>query len=314
MNRIAVIDLGTNTFHLQITDTGSDEMPGNVFKLTLPVKLGEGGINQGIIQPEAMLRGIDAIEQFTGHISRFRPDQISAVATAAIRDAKNGNDFVNRVQELTGIKIKVIDGEEEARLIYLGVRRTVSMDDKISLTMDIGGGSVEFVICNESEIFWRKSYPLGAARLMDRFHRSDPISVDEQKLLDLFFDDTLGDLLKECDKRKPEQLIGSAGAFSSFRELIKGKFHIAESEFYTSGTEINPAQFKQIAGILVMSTHQQRCKMPGLIALRVDMIVVSALLTSYILRKTPVQKIWVSDFSLREGIFFSLTSGTRTAK
>ena len=167
MKRIAVIDLGTNTFHLLITETGDTIVPGNICKETIPVKLGEGGINQRLINPEAFQRGIRAIERFAELISLHQVSDIKAMATAAIRSASNGHDFISAIKDRTGIEVEVIDGDKEAGLIYAGVREAVHLSAETSLIMDIGGGSVEFILCNAEKVFWKKSYPMGAAKMMD---------------------------------------------------------------------------------------------------------------------------------------------------
>ena len=163
MKHVAIIDLGTNTFHLLITEINGTVGPGNICKKTIPVKLGHNGINQGVIHADAFLRGIKALENFHQLIIQHGVKQVKAMATAAIRNASNGDEFIAEVKKKTGIKIEMIDGETEARLIYAGVREAVKLGTETGLIMDIGGGSVEFIICNSTKIFWKRSFPLGAA-------------------------------------------------------------------------------------------------------------------------------------------------------
>lgn len=306
MKRIAVIDLGTNTFHLLITEIGEVIFPGNVCKETIPVKLGEGGINQEHINPEAFQRGIKAMEKFAELIALHRVSEVKAMATAAIRSASNGMDFIFEIRKRTGIEIEMIDGEKEAALIYAGVREAVHLNAKTSLIMDIGGGSVEFILCNAAEVFWKKSYPIGAAKLMDQFHHSDPISKADIDQIIAHLDGLLSELFDECHKHPPVLLIGSAGAFETFEELIRRRFKGNEEVSVSPAKDINLQYFAIVADDLMHSTHEQRRSMKGLIPLRVDMIIVATIITEYIIRKLPVKRLILSGYSLKEGILFDL--------
>ena len=309
MERIAVIDLGTNTFHLLITETGGSIIPGNICKETIAVKLGEGGINQGMINPDAFKRGIAAMERFHELIISHQVTQVKAMATAAIRSASNGTGFIAEIKNTTGIDIEIIDGEKEAGLIYLGVREATKMSKEPSLIMDIGGGSVEFILCNTSEIFWKKSYPIGAAKMMDLFHHSDPISKEDTWKITQHLDETLIELEDECRKHKPQTLIGSAGAFETFAELVKRKFNPRKQKSSLSSTDIKLEHFHEIASLLLRSTHEERSQMPGLIALRVDMIVVATIITQYVMRLPDMKALVLSAYSLKEGVLFEMISG-----
>ncbi|HXC03767.1 MAG TPA: phosphatase, partial [Bacteroidia bacterium] len=177
--RLAIIDLGTNTFNLLIAETHADGSYRVIFKTKVASKLGEGGINEGIIRPPAFQRGIDALKGYKIKMEELGVQTIYAFATSAIRSASNGSDFVQAVKEQTGIEIKVISGDREAELIYYGVRKAVHMQESYSLIMDVGGGSTEFIIANKHRIIWKQSFNLGAARLLARFHESDPITIVE---------------------------------------------------------------------------------------------------------------------------------------
>ena len=308
MKRIAAIDLGTNTFHLLITELLESIVPGNIYKETIPVKLGEGGINQGFIKEEAYIRGIRAMEKFAELIHLHQVTEVKAMATAALRSASNGEEFIAEVKDKTGIEIEIIEGDKEAILIYKGVREAVKMGKITHLIMDIGGGSVEFILCNAEEVFWKKSYPLGAAKLMEQFHHSDPISQDDMNAITAHLDNTLPELFTECLKHTPHPLIGSAGAFESFAELVKRRFSPDDAESNLPAREIDIARFQELAAILIKSTHQQRTEMPGLIPLRVDMIIVATIITRYIIAKLEIRSLILSDYSLKEGVLFSLLS------
>jgi exopolyphosphatase/guanosine-5'-triphosphate,3'-diphosphate pyrophosphatase len=298
--RLSILDLGTNTFHLLIADIASGKPPILIYQDTIAVKLGEGGLTKGQISDRAFSRGIEALRKFKADIVKYQTDQVRAVATSAIRSAKNGKEFIQKARLETDIVPEIINGDQEAELIYRGVRKAVPMNDN-SLIIDIGGGSVEFIICNNEQIFWKKSYPLGAARLIEQFHHSDPISKNDRELLYNYFDSTLIDLKQELTFYKPSVLIGSAGAFETFAAMAKPAFN---STFEKPGYTFNLNEFEAISMVILNSTHDERVQMPEIIPVRTDMIVVATLLTKYVLEISAVRSFKLSCYSLKEGILF----------
>ncbi|SFA45307.1 exopolyphosphatase / guanosine-5'-triphosphate,3'-diphosphate pyrophosphatase [Pedobacter suwonensis] len=302
--RVAVIDLGTNTFHLLIAET-AEEQPEILYKTNVPVKLGEGRINDNTIIPAAFKRGIDCLKDFSKTIVNYQVDLVRATATSAVRSAENGKDFVNAVKEQAGIKIEIISGDEEAELIYQGVKLSGAIQQP-SLIMDIGGGSVEFILCDSEKLIWKKSYNIGAARLMQKFFNSDPLSDTDKQHILFHIQQQLTDLFAICEKYKPQMLIGSAGAFETFAELVSGKHHqnIAVEQLKTY--LFNYDDYIDISLKLINSTHQQRVEMPGIIPLRVDMIVIAALITNYVLGRAKINRLMLSSYDLKMGILASM--------
>ena len=179
----AIIDLGTNTFHLLIV-----EDKNTLFKDSVPAKIGKGGISQGIISEEGIQRALTVLKRFKQIIDEqgVRAERVFATGTSAIRNAGNKEEFVKRVLEETGIQIQVISGDKEAELIYFGVKEAVDITET-SMIMDIGGGSVEFIICNNEKIFWKQSFEIGGQRLMDKFMKNDPISMRSVQQMNDYF-------------------------------------------------------------------------------------------------------------------------------
>ena len=295
----AVIDLGTNTFHLIIAEL-SDEDPRILFKTNLPVKLGEGKINENIIIPAAFERGISALKGFKEEIDKHRVNVVKAIATSAIRSAENGSDFVKAAKQ-AGIEITVIEGDQEAEYIYQGVNAT-GLINVSSLIIDIGGGSTEFIICNSNGILWKKSYNIGAARLQQAYFQSDPISIADQQAIHGRLQTELEDLKAACELFKPMQLIGSAGAFESFVTMINTDQDIKK----LNSTSIDLAGYLELSRKLITSTHAEREKFEGLITLRVDMIVIAALITNYVLEMIHPEKLSVSTYDLKMGVLSTL--------
>ncbi|MCF6405054.1 exopolyphosphatase [Chitinophaga filiformis] len=297
--RAAVIDLGTNTFHLIIGDL-TDKDLRVVYKTTVPVLLGQARINDNLIIPQAFERGIRTLKDFRGIIDAHNVDVVRAIATSAIRNAVNGHDFVEAAK-VAGIDIQVITGDEEAAFIFNGVK-ALGIIQQTSLIMDIGGGSTEFIICNEDGLIWKKSYDLGAARLMQAFFHSDPIgNTDRCAIIDLL-DKALSGLEAACLRYKPEMLIGSAGAFESFAILLNNGNDIGD----VASMRLDIKEFEKLAARLIASNHDQRTKMKGLISLRVDMIVIAAILTTYILDNIELNALSLSMYDLKMGVLHSI--------
>ncbi|MES2827864.1 MAG: exopolyphosphatase [Bacteroidota bacterium] len=302
--KAAVIDLGTNTFHLIIAElTGSDV--DVIFKTNLPVKLGEGRINDNIIIPEAFARGIDALTSFKREIDRHQVEHLSAIATSAVRSATNGKDFVAEAKNRTGLEINVISGDTEAEFIYQGVKAT-GLIGSISLIMDIGGGSTEFIICDEEKILWKRSYDLGAARLQQAYFHSDPISEHDQQAIFSKLETESVDLKKACAEFRPRHLIGSAGAFETFAVMTGSG---ADKSSNTHGQIGLPAYF-DLAAKLINSTHEERETFEGLVKLRVDMIVIASLITNFVISMAGIEKLSLCRNDLKMGVLHGLISNT----
>lgn len=301
--RIAVIDLGTNTFHLLIAETQGRHFE-ILYKTNVPVKLGEGRINENIIIPAAFERAVNCLENFSHKIAEFNVELVKATATSAVRSAENGSDFVRTVKDKTGIEIEVISGEEEATLIYAGVKLSGAIQD-LSLIMDIGGGSVEFILCDTRQLIWKKSYNIGAARLAQQFFNSDPISNDNKNAILNHIQLQLADLFEICEKHQPKILIGSAGAFETFAELIIQKNKQSTAIETAKTYSFNFDEYMEIAVKLLNATHEERAAMPGMIPLRVDMIVLATLITNFVLGHLRISKLTLSTFDLKMGLLSS---------
>jgi len=300
-NRYAVMDLGTNTFHLLIAEASTSGFSEIVHEEEA-VKLGEGGINKGSIVPAAFERGLRTMEDFGTLIKNNNVQQVRAIATSALRSAANGDEFIKQVKEKTGIAIEIINGDQEAAFIYKGVKASGCLTSENSLIVDIGGGSVEFIICNESTVYWKQSFEIGAARLMDKFHRTDPIPPESITALNLYLEDQLQTLFGAVKKLPVHTLIGSSGSFESYTGLIetaKGRaFDLKEIKSY----EFDMRELLALIEQVVLSTHQERIENPGIIPVRKDMIVTASILARFILEKSQINKVMMTTYSLKEGV------------
>ena len=299
---IAIIDLGTNTFHLLIIENKE-----TLFKESIPAKIGKGGISDGIISEDGIQRALKVLKYFREIIDSqgVSLENIFAMGTSAIRNAGNKDEFVAKILAETGIKIKVISGEEEAELIALGVKQAMDIPET-SLIMDIGGGSVEFIICQENKIFWKQSFEIGGQRLMDKFMKSDPISMRSVQTMDDFFREKLLPLANACHQYAPKVLIGSSGTFDTLIDMffMKEKGHLPQKEEVSF--EYSLDEFYRAYDELLFKNHAERMAIAGMIELRVDMIVVAMCLIRFIVQMLDIQRIRVSSYALKEGVMASV--------
>jgi len=302
--RLALIDLGTNTFHLLIVEmpTAPGEKPTVLLRTKAGVRLGEGGITQGIIAPEAYARALHTLAGFKEEIELHEVEEIRATATSAMRVTRNGPDLVRDIFEQTGIRVDVIPGAREAELICAGVRQAVDLGTQPHLIMDIGGGSVEFIIANRTEIFWKQSFEIGAQRLLDRFF-PDPSGVfpaasvaAEQEYLST----VLAPLMAAVEYYKPTCLVGASGSFDSLADMQLGKLR-TEAELPPS-TELALASFQESYRHLLSGNHEQRLALPGILPMRADMLVVAAVLIDFVLGFSGITRIKTSAYALKEGL------------
>jgi exopolyphosphatase/guanosine-5'-triphosphate,3'-diphosphate pyrophosphatase len=306
--RIAVLDLGTNTFNLVI----AEKEKKNSFKILhsskLPVKLGEGGINRGEIVQAAFERGVTAILEHQRRIKQYQVTTIYAYGTSALRTAENGVPFLSTIKSRTGIDIEIITGEREAELIYYGVRQTHPMDQGLYLILDIGGGSNEFIIADNHQIYWKKSYKLGIARLLDRFKPSDPITPWEIEKVKNYLNKELDELVGKVQEYQINTLLGASGSFETFVAMIEASQEMTETQvaLYPRSIPISYDEFNSLYDRLMHSTSKERAKMKGLEPMRIEMIVLACLFTKFIIEKLEIKNIIQSNFALKEGAVYQL--------
>ena len=303
MIKKAFIDLGTNTFQLLIV-----AQEGNTYQKihedSYAAKIGLGGISSGIITQEGIERAVFALKYFQEKLNEegVIPENIFATATSAVRNASNGEAFCEEIFKRTGILIKVISGEEEAALIYEGVKLGTPIGNDTSLIIDIGGGSVEFIICNQDRIFWKQSFEIGGQRLMDKFMNSDPISPRSVQSLKDYLEEQLLPLTNAVHQYAPICVIGSAGSFETLIDLYFMKTFGQLPPIEQVSFELPIAEFYDSFLKIVSSNREQRMALAGMIELRVDMIVVGVCLIDFVLKRYDIRQIKVSNFALKEGV------------
>jgi exopolyphosphatase / guanosine-5'-triphosphate,3'-diphosphate pyrophosphatase len=217
--------------------------------------------------------------------------------------------LVKDIKAKADIDVQTIQGEMEAELIYYGIKAAMDLGKSTSLAVDIGGGSVEFIICNNENIFWKGSFEIGGQRLLDMFQNSDPLSVEDTQNLVDYLGEKLVPLFQATDEFKPTTLIGASGTFDTLCEIdckTKGlDFNIEEEKEYTLMLD----SFERIFFELTSKTREERLLIPGMIDMRVDMIVVACSMVYFIIHRLTIQKIRISSYSLKEGVMSRIFQG-----
>src|SRR5438045_227132 len=193
--RIAAIDCGTNSIHMIVVRVRADLSFEVIDREKEMVRLGSGGLEGKSLTPQAVATGLQTFSRFRRLADSHQVDEILAAATSAVREAKNGGEFLAAVERETGIKTQVISGTEEARLIHLAAVYGVDVAGASAVVIDIGGGSVEITHGAGASLRLAKSFKLGVIRLTERYVHTDPLSSrDERKLVRHIDEELRGDL------------------------------------------------------------------------------------------------------------------------
>ena len=297
----AVIDLGTNTFHLLGVRVDADGRLHELLRQRRFVFLASEGIEH--IGQAAFERAMATMQEFAEALRAAGITRVRALGTAALRTADNGRELIRAIAERTGIHTELIDGREEARLIHRGVTAAVPRIEGRGLIMDIGGGSVEFILVSEDRVLWAESYPIGIAVLRRRFHRSDPLGATEETGLRAFLRGALRPLAEQLTVAPAKLMLGASGTFDVIGDLLP--------------TERSGAHFRRVAVSAVRpfidrlrsSTLQTRLGIPGLPKERAELIVVALLLIEEVLALSAFEAVEVSDYAMKEGALLEMGGG-----
>lgn len=301
--RIAIIDMGSNTFNLLIRETANDRV---LYSEKIPVRLAEGGIMEKRITPKAEERALACLKKYRATCQEWQVVEIYALGTSALRDAANKERLQKRAAEEYGIHINVIPGSTESALIYQGVKKALSIPPEATLIMDIGGGSTEFVICENNISLWQHSFDIGSSRLLDIYEPSEPLSLQEGKDINNYLQTALKPLWEECKRAEPQNLIGSSGSFETLAAIASLRFGtFAFSESDTHGT-IPLKEYHAVSTYLKTHNLQTRLDTPGMIAMRARNIVMACILIDVVLKNITVKQFHFSMYALKEGAFQSI--------
>lgn len=294
--RIAIIDLGTNTFNLLVAERIAEGRLAVLHSDERAVFLGRNMV-QGAISPEATERAVEVLHAFHARARAEGSQRIQGFGTSALRSATNADAFIARVQRELGFDVSVIPGEEEAELILLGARQAVNFTTKPMLVMDIGGGSIEFILATDKSLMWKRSFELGATRLLERFRPSDPMTVEEHFRIAAYLDAQLEPLYAVMDRHWPTTLVGSAGSFDTLASMIALEQGNADSE---STHSVTSTEFGSFGEHWMFSTRSERSARREIPSYRVDTFPIALIAMERLLAQG-IEEIRWSRYALKEG-------------
>ncbi len=299
--RIAILDLGTNTFKLLVAERPAGHSTGLNLLYTeeVGVFLGRDGVEKGRLTDAAMERGLAALHTLHTKALEMGVDRTAAFGTSAMRSARNGAAFAERIHQELGIPVQIIPGEEEAGLILDGVRQAVAFGPKPILLMDIGGGSTEFILATEKALMWKHSFELGTTRLLERFPAIDPMDTGTQLRMSAHIDAQLEGLWAVMDRHWPATLVGSAGSFDTLAQMIAHERNRPLPPEATTLT-FDPTEFDMLKDRLLTMTRAERVVQPGMPAHRVDTIIPALMLVERVLLHG-IRRVQWSSYALKEG-------------
>ena len=300
---IAVIDLGTNTSNLVVASLRDHDVK-ILYQGKEYVRLGDRKIAENILSEAALARAYAAVSRQVRNARKWGAGNIRIIATSAVRQAVNRKELTDAIIESEGIAIEVIDGDREADLIYQGVRLALGTLPEPTVILDIGGGSNEVIIIEDSIIHWRFSFASGMSRIISRFPISDPATLDEINILEKHYLEVHQEAIDLCHQFGVKTLIGCSGAFNTLADILDDT---EPEEVFRKRKDISLEQFNNVYQQIIRSTTSERVAMKGMDMVRTELIVPALILTNTLIRNTGIEKIVQTGYSLREGVLREMT-------
>jgi len=301
---VASIDIGTNSTHLLIAEINL-ELKSFAIKFTdkSTTRLGERD-EEGNLTEESIQRALVTLKRFKEYCKSNGVNQIVTAATSAVREAPNGQNFIRRVLDETDIKIELISGSEEARLIYLGVLSGMVFEDQSYVIIDIGGGSTELILADKKDAIALTSSRVGAVRLKNDFLTKEPINFERSKFLTTFIQGSLEPSVRKIKRRskgyRPLSMIATSGTATSLGNLILDD--LGESKQKMHGYKFKRENLKNVLGKLIKMPVTEIKKIPSLSDRRAEIIIPGALILNAAMEMLNFNELTISERSLREGL------------
>ncbi|WP_434590603.1 Ppx/GppA phosphatase family protein [Streptomyces sp. A5-4] len=317
MTRVAAIDCGTNSIRLLVAD--ADPATGELVDIDRRmriVRLGQDVDRTGRLAPEALERTFAACREYAQVIKAHGAEKVRFVATSASRDAENRDDFVRGVLDILGVEPEVVTGDQEAELSFTGATRELTGRADLPrpyLVVDIGGGSTEFVV-GDDRVRAAHSVDIGCVRMTERHLVHDGVTSDPP---------TLGGItairadiraaLDRAEERVPlgeaRTLVGLAGSVTTVAAVALGLDTYDPSVIHHA--RISYERVKEVTGMLLTSTHEERAAIPVMHPGRVDVIVAGALVLLAIMERVGAAEVVVSEHDILDGIAFKMAEQPR---
>lgn len=292
--RLGVLDVGSNTIHLQVMDAhpGARPTPATNFKTEL--RLIEYLNDSGEISNEGILLLHEAVKGAVEHAHGSKTEEILAFATSAIRDAKNGAEIIKNINSEFDINLQIMSGDEEARMTFLAARRWLGWSAGRLLVVDIGGGSLEIAIGDDEHPDETISLPLGAARLTRDFLKGDPYLPKSIRNLEIYVDEVLQDSLPyEIKLHSADHFVATSKTFRTLARIA------------ANGENVKRLQTKSLVNLIPKlgeMSNKERSELPGVSSSRASQILAGSIVARAILEKLQVPEVEICPWALREGL------------
>jgi exopolyphosphatase / guanosine-5'-triphosphate,3'-diphosphate pyrophosphatase len=312
---IAAIDVGTNSIHMVVVRIKASLPAFSIIaREKETVRLGDRDPQTGNLTPEAMQRAITALQRCQEIAKSLNAQKILAVATSAVREAPNGNDFIRSVETELGLAVSLISGQEEARRIYLGVLSGVEFNNQPHLIIDIGGGSTELILGDSHAPRTLSSTKIGAVRLTSEFITNNPVSDREFIYLQAFvrgqLERSIEDIKANLQPGEIPKAIGTAGTIETLATILNlDKQGNAPSRIH--GCQIQLPALRNLINRLRRMTVAERMTIEGISDRRAEIIIAGAVVLQEAMTMLGMQSLSVCERSLREGVIvdWMLTQG-----
>ncbi|HEY8093454.1 MAG TPA: Ppx/GppA phosphatase family protein [Acidimicrobiales bacterium] len=307
---MAAIDVGTNSVHLVVARVTGDDRFEVITSEKEMVRLGTGSGDMKRLTPDAMQRGVDTLRRMK-LIADIDAAPVRAVATSAVREAENHDEFVALAREGAGVDVEVISGVEEARLIHLGVLQAVPVFDRRLLVCDIGGGSTEVLVGERGEVLTARSFKLGAVRLTNRFFPGERLHPSAVSSCRAYIRSTLSPFRRDVAAQGFEVAVGSSGTIHAVAAMAQAATGTEPprsfNRFRLSADDVRAV----VKALIGAPSVKQRSRLPGLDVNRADIVLAGALILEGVVETFGVQELEISDYALREGVLLDTIQRTR---
>ncbi|MEQ1506009.1 MAG: Ppx/GppA phosphatase family protein [Myxococcota bacterium] len=301
--RVAAVDIGTNSVHMVVADVGPEGGITVVDKSRVQVELGRGGLEHHTITDDALARALAALESFATQASLLGVEAITTAATSAVREAKNGSEFCDRVTEATGLHVRVISGVDEARLIWLGARPNVDFSRGPALLIDIGGGSVELVVAERDRVISAYSYPLGHLRTTEQFVRSDPPTADEIQAIRKHVRQVIRPVTEDVRTGEIGSVVGTSGSIRTLGRMataMRGDPGLQHDH----GLVLERTELKRLLERMQELKGARLSELPGMDMRRRGTLPAAAAVLYQVLKSLELERLSTSEAALREGLLY----------
>ena len=303
MPTFAAVDIGANSVRLKISRWVHQRLRV-IHEDREVVRLGESVFAQGMLSPAAMARTVKVLRRFHKAAREHGAEQVRVIATSALRDARNGQAFIDWVHMRTGWSVEVVSGIEEARLIHLGVITSLRITQWPLLLIDLGGGSCELTISAKNQIRETVSLPLGAVRLTQEFLRHDPPREDELEQLHGLISEEIRRVARRINSAHVKAVIatsGTAAALATSAQAIRGAKN-------TRDTAVQATTLVRLADMLALLSYSERTRIRGIGTRRAEIIVAGAAVFAELVKRCNLPGFRYSPLGLRDGMLVEMAA------